>query len=35
MAVEIDPDGRLLVDTSTGVYAVAAGDVIHVRNAPA
>jgi BirA family biotin operon repressor/biotin-[acetyl-CoA-carboxylase] ligase len=35
MAVEIDPDGRLLVDTGTGVYAVAAGDVIHVRNAPA
>jgi BirA family transcriptional regulator, biotin operon repressor / biotin---[acetyl-CoA-carboxylase] ligase len=35
MAAEVDPDGRLLVDTGTGVYAVAAGDVIHVRNAPA
>jgi BirA family biotin operon repressor/biotin-[acetyl-CoA-carboxylase] ligase len=30
-AVDIDPDGRLLVDTGNGVYAVAAGDVIHVR----
>jgi BirA family transcriptional regulator, biotin operon repressor / biotin---[acetyl-CoA-carboxylase] ligase len=34
MAVEIDLDGRLLVDTGTGIYAVAAGDVIHVRNPP-
>jgi BirA family transcriptional regulator, biotin operon repressor / biotin---[acetyl-CoA-carboxylase] ligase len=31
MAVDIDPEGRLLVDTGTGIYAVAAGDVIHVR----
>jgi BirA family transcriptional regulator, biotin operon repressor / biotin---[acetyl-CoA-carboxylase] ligase len=31
MAVDIDQDGRLLVDTGAGVYAVAAGDVIHVR----
>jgi BirA family biotin operon repressor/biotin-[acetyl-CoA-carboxylase] ligase len=34
MAVDIDPDGRLLVDSGTGVYAVAAGDVIHVRHPP-
>jgi BirA family biotin operon repressor/biotin-[acetyl-CoA-carboxylase] ligase len=32
MAVDIDPDGRLLIDTGTGIYAVAAGDVIHVRH---
>jgi BirA family transcriptional regulator, biotin operon repressor / biotin---[acetyl-CoA-carboxylase] ligase len=35
MAVDIDPDGCLLVDTGTGIFAVAAGDVIHVRNPPA
>ena len=35
MAADIDPDGRLLVDTGTGIFAVAAGDVIHVRNPPA
>jgi BirA family biotin operon repressor/biotin-[acetyl-CoA-carboxylase] ligase len=34
-AADIDPDGRLLVDTGTGIYAVAAGDVIHVRTPPA
>jgi BirA family biotin operon repressor/biotin-[acetyl-CoA-carboxylase] ligase len=34
-AVNIDPEGRLMVDTGTGIYAVAAGDVIHVRHPPA
>ncbi|SHN45382.1 BirA family transcriptional regulator, biotin operon repressor / biotin-[acetyl-CoA-carboxylase] ligase [Cryptosporangium aurantiacum] len=30
-AVDIDADGRLVVDTASGRVAVAAGDVIHVR----
>lgn len=30
-AVGIDPDGRLLVQTSAGPRAVGAGDVVHVR----
>lgn len=30
-AVEIDPGGRLVVQTSDGLRAVGAGDVIHVR----
>jgi BirA family biotin operon repressor/biotin-[acetyl-CoA-carboxylase] ligase len=32
-ATGIDDDGRLLVDTGSGVAAVAAGDVVHVRPA--
>lgn len=34
-AVDLDADGRLLVDTGAGVEAVAAGDVWHVRTEPA
>jgi BirA family transcriptional regulator, biotin operon repressor / biotin---[acetyl-CoA-carboxylase] ligase len=30
-AVDVDEDGRLLVETDGGVQAVAAGDVVHVR----
>jgi BirA family transcriptional regulator, biotin operon repressor / biotin---[acetyl-CoA-carboxylase] ligase len=30
-AVDVDADGRLLVETGGGVQAVAAGDVLHVR----
>jgi BirA family biotin operon repressor/biotin-[acetyl-CoA-carboxylase] ligase len=32
-AVDIDADGRLVVETPTGPWAVAAGDVVHVRPA--
>ncbi len=31
VAVDIDPTGRLVVETASGEVAVAAGDVIHVR----
>ena len=30
-ARDVDAEGRLLVETSTGVQAVAAGDVVYVR----
>ncbi len=30
-AADVDPTGRLLVETATGQVAVSAGDVIHVR----
>jgi BirA family transcriptional regulator, biotin operon repressor / biotin---[acetyl-CoA-carboxylase] ligase len=33
-AVDLDADGRLLIDTGAGVEAVAAGDVRHVRTTP-
>lgn len=33
-AVEVDPSGRLVVETEAGTRAVGAGDVIHVRDAP-
>ena len=31
VATEIDADGRLCLRTDNGPYAVAAGDVVHVR----
>jgi BirA family biotin operon repressor/biotin-[acetyl-CoA-carboxylase] ligase len=31
VATGIDADGRLCLDTDGGPYAVAAGDVVHVR----
>ncbi|GAA3392206.1 biotin--[acetyl-CoA-carboxylase] ligase [Cryptosporangium minutisporangium] len=30
-AVEVDAEGRLVVETANGVHSVAAGDVVHVR----
>jgi BirA family transcriptional regulator, biotin operon repressor / biotin---[acetyl-CoA-carboxylase] ligase len=30
-AIDIDPDGRLLLDTPTGPLSVSAGDIIHLR----
>jgi len=33
-AVDLDADGRLLIDTGSGVEAVAAGDVRHIRTTP-
>ncbi|WP_418607872.1 hypothetical protein [Georgenia sp. SUBG003] len=33
-AVDVDTDGRLLIDTGAGVEAVAAGDVRHIRTTP-
>lgn len=30
-AVDVDPDGRLVVETASGTERVAAGDVVHVR----
>ena len=33
LAVGVDDDGRLVVRGATGEYAVAAGDVVHVRSA--
>ncbi|PFG38729.1 BirA family biotin operon repressor/biotin-[acetyl-CoA-carboxylase] ligase [Georgenia soli] len=33
-AVDLDADGRLLIDTGVGVEAVAAGDVRHIRTPP-
>lgn len=34
-AVDVDPDGRLVVETATGPEKVGAGDVVHVRPAQA
>ncbi len=33
-AVDVDPGGRLVVRTATGLERLAAGDVVHVRNDP-
>ncbi len=33
-AVDVDPDGRLVLDTAQGRRALSAGDVVHVRAAP-
>jgi len=30
-ASDVDPDGRLVIDTADGATPVGAGDVIHVR----
>lgn len=33
-ALDLDPDGRLLIDTGSGLETVAAGDVRHIRTTP-